>query len=179
MEWNVVVSVQKQGYKAARQFLHEYGKIMSTDYLNVMVMQVNDMEEFMGDMLMHYEMNTLALAYVGHIMPVSHRFLFQSVDEFEDKARDVVSQWLDELSGKHFFVRMHRRGFKGRLSSMEEERFLDEFILEQLEQSGRQPGKVDFSGAERVIAIETLGQEAGMSLWTSEQIQRYPFLKLK
>jgi tRNA(Ser,Leu) C12 N-acetylase TAN1 len=178
MDWNVVISVQEQGYKAARQFLHEYGKIISTDYFNVMVMQVDNLQEFMDDMLMHYEMKTLALAYVGHIMPVSHRFRFQSVDEFEIRAREIVSRWLDELAGKHFYVRIHRRGFKGRLSSMEEERFLDEFILEQLESSGKAPAKVDFSGAERVIAIETLGQEAGMSLWTSEQIKRYPFLKL-
>jgi tRNA(Ser,Leu) C12 N-acetylase TAN1 len=73
---------------------------------------------------------------------------------------------------------MHRRGFKGRLSSQEEEHFLDDYILERLASKGKTTAKIDFSGAERVIAIETVGQRAGLSLWTREQIQRYPFLKL-
>lgn len=178
MNWNVLISVQEQGYKIVRQFLHEYDHITATDYFNDMVMQVNDMETFMENMLLHYEMNTQATAYIGHIMPISEAFRFQSVEEFEIKARKVVAGWLDELAGKHFYVRMHRRGFKGRLSSMEEERFLDEFILEQLDTSGKAPARVDFSHADYVIAIETLGQDAGMSLWSSEQIDKYPFLKL-
>ncbi len=74
---------------------------------------------------------------------------------------------------------MRRRGFKGRLSSQKEEQFLDEYILNALADQGKPAAKVDFSGAERVIAIETLGQQAGMSLWSNEQLTRYPFLKLK
>ncbi|MGD8742230.1 MAG: THUMP domain-containing protein [Granulosicoccaceae bacterium] len=179
MEWNVIVSVQQQRFKAARKFLYEYGKTMTTDYMNVLVMQVEDIEEFLEDMHMLYAMQTPALNAIGRIVPVTHRFTYQSAGDFENKAREVVSYWLDELAGRHFYVRMHRRGFKGRLSSQDEERFLDEYILEQLAEKGKAPARVDFSGAQRVIAIETVGQQAGLSLWTSEQIERYPFLKLQ
>jgi tRNA(Ser,Leu) C12 N-acetylase TAN1 len=178
MDWNVVISVQNQGFKAAREFLHEYGKIKATDYFNVMIMQVNNIEDFLEDMRTLYEIQTPALIHIGRIMPVEHRFTYQTADDFEAKAREVVSQWLDDLAGKHFYVRMHRRGFKGRLSSQEEEHFLDDYILERLASKGKTTAKIDFSGAERVIAIETVGQRAGLSLWTREQIQRYPFLKL-
>ena len=74
---------------------------------------------------------------------------------------------------------MHRRGFKGRLSSQDEERFLDTFLLDELAKQGKAPAKVDFSAAQRIIAIETVGQEAGLSLWSREQVERYPFLKLQ
>ncbi|MGD9001003.1 MAG: THUMP domain-containing protein [Granulosicoccaceae bacterium] len=179
MDWNVIVSVQPQHFKAARKFLYEYGRTMKTDYMNVLVMQVEDIEEFLEDMHMLYAMQTPTLNAIGRIVPVTHRFTYQSADDFENKARAIVSDWLDELAGKHFYVRMHRRGFKGRLSSQDEERFLDDFILEQLVENGKAPAKVDFSGAQRVIAVETVGQQAGLSLWTREQIDRYPFLKLQ
>jgi len=179
MDWNVIVSVQERGYKTARKMLYEYGRVMKTDYFNILAMQVEDIDEFLEDMRILYEMNTPWLHHIGHIMPVTQRFTFQSAAEFEDKARQIVSDWLDELAGRHFFVRMHRRGFKGRLSSQEEERFLDEYILDTLASQDRRVAKVDFSAAQRVIAIETLGQQAGMSMWRDDQLVQYPFLKLK
>jgi tRNA(Ser,Leu) C12 N-acetylase TAN1 len=179
MDWNVIVSVQPEGYKAAKELLHEYGKIRKTDYFNVLVMQVDDIEDFLENLRTLYEMRTPQLQSIGRIVPVSDRFNFQTPGEFENRARNVASHWVDTLAGRHFYVRMHRRGFKGRLSSLEEERFLDEYILETLQQSGKAPAKVDFEAAERVIAVETIGQEAGMSLWTREQLEHYPFLKLK
>jgi tRNA(Ser,Leu) C12 N-acetylase TAN1 len=93
-----------------------------------------------------------------------------------------VTHWLDKLAGKHFYVRMHRRGFKGRLSSIEEERFLDDFILDSLNnlaQQGKAQAKINFEDPDSVIAVETIGQEAGLSIWSREQLVRYPFLKLK
>jgi tRNA(Ser,Leu) C12 N-acetylase TAN1 len=152
---------------------------MTTDYMNVLVMQVDDIDEFLEDMHMLYAMHTPALHAIGRIVPVTHRFTFQDPQEFENQAREVVSEWLDELAGKHFYVRMHRRGFKGRLSSQEEERFLDTFILDELGKEGKPAAKVDFEAAQSIIAIETVGQQAGLSFWSSDQLERYPFLKLQ
>lgn len=178
MEWNVIVSINGDGYQVARQMLSEYGKTHVTDYFNVLALQVEDIEEFLDQMRALYAMKVPALQNIGRIVPVTHRFNFQSPEEFETRARDVVSQWLKELAGRHFYVRMHRRGFKGRLSSVEEEHFLDGYILEQLVKQEMTLAKVDFEAAERVIAVETLGQQAGMSLWSDDELVQYPFLKL-
>ena len=179
MDWNVLVSVQQDGYKTARDLLREYGPVRKTDFFNVLVMHVDDIADFLEDMRTLFEMRAPQFNALGRIVPVSRRFTFQSAEEFETRAREIVGQWLDDLAGRHFYVRMHRRGFKGRLSSQEEERFLDEYILETLPAKQKAPARVDFEMAERVISVETVGQEAGMSLWTSEQIERYPFLKLQ
>lgn len=179
MEWNVIVSVQERGYKNARRLLGEYGRVRKTDYYNILTMAVADIAEFMEEMRALYEMQAPVVRDIGHIMPVTDRFTYQSPEEFEDKAKAVVTPWLPALAGKHFFVRMRRRGFKGRLSSQVEEQFLNEYILDTLANQGEPAAKVDFSHPQQVIAIETLGQEAGMSLWNNDQLARYPFLKLK
>lgn len=179
MEWNVVVSLKEHSLKTVRKFLSEYGELQLTDYFNVMVMQVKDIDEFLETMRANYEMHLHVLDHVGRIVPVKHHFLFQSPDEFEQKAKDVVAQWMENIAGKHFYIRIHRRGFRGRLSSQDEERFLDEFILTQLEIEGKAPAAIDFSNPDWIIVIETVGQQAGLSLWSREQIERYPFLKLK
>jgi len=178
MEWNVIISVSGEGYQPARQLLQEYGKTHATDYFNVIAMRVENIDEFLEQMRGLYTMKQPALQNIGRIIPVTQRFNFQSPEEFETRARDVVSQWLEDLAGRRFYVRMHRRGFKGRLSSVEEERFLDAYIIEQLATQGMATAQVSFETMQRVIAVETLGQQAGMSLWSDVQLRHYPFLKL-
>jgi len=54
---------------------------------------------------------------------------------------------------------------------------LDEALLETLEHRGT-PGRIDFDDPDFILDVETVGQRAGMSLWTREDLHRYPFLKL-
>ena len=178
MEWNVIVTVTERGYPVVRRLLQEYGRIEKSGFFNVLVMWVDDKEAFLEAMRTLYAAPPPELIYIGRIIPLTHHFRYQTAAEFEERAREVVSLWLDELAGCHFYVRMHRRGFKGRLSSQQEETFLDHYLLEELASRGKAAARVDFAGAERVIAVETLGQWAGFSLWTREEIERYPFLKL-
>jgi tRNA(Ser,Leu) C12 N-acetylase TAN1 len=74
-------------------------------------------------------------------------------------------------------VRLHRRGFKGRLSTPEEERFLDDALLEALQAAGT-PCSLSFDDPDAIIQIETVGNRAGLSLWTREDLARYPFLRV-
>ena len=84
---------------------------------------------------------------------------------------------MPQLAGKSFHVRMHRRGFKEALPSQQEERMLDDVLLEALERTG-QPGRIEFEDPDLILDVETVDQRAGMSLWTREQLERYPFLNL-
>jgi tRNA(Ser,Leu) C12 N-acetylase TAN1 len=72
---------------------------------------------------------------------------------------------------------MHRRGFKGKLSSVEEEHFLDEILLHRLAEAGT-PGKMDFEDPDAIIALETVGPQAGMSLFNREELKRFSILHL-
>ena len=178
MDWNVIVTAKEHGFKKARDFLYEFGRVNKTEYFNVMVMRVETVDQFLDDIKTAISINKVILEYVARVIPLTNTFMFQSPEEFEEKAQAIVADWVDELTGKRFHVRMHRRGFKDRLSSQNEESVLDTFIMNKLEQLGMEPAKIDFDDPDYIIAVETLGQFAGLSIWSREQLQLYPFLKM-
>jgi tRNA(Ser,Leu) C12 N-acetylase TAN1 len=118
-----------------------------------------------------------SLAFLGRAVPVRSTFTFQSPVEFEARAREAALAFLPELAGKSFHMRMYRHGFKGRLSSQAEERLLGAVLQEALEKAGIS-GHVTFEDPDVILAVETLGNRAGLSLWTREELLRYPLLRL-
>ena len=79
------------------------------------------------------------------------------------------------LAGKSFHVRLHRRGFKGTLSTPKEERFLDETLLDALETLGT-PGRITFTDPDSILQLETIDGRAGFRCGSAMPLQRYPFL---
>lgn len=176
-DWNVIATVHEHHYKTIKSFLGNYGQVGSSDFFNVITLKVDDIGEYLERLREAIQKDFTITSKLSHVMPVTQKFNFQNVEEFEERAKQAVEGWVAELVGKSFHVRIHRRGFKGRLSSPEEERFLDGFLIEKSTALGT-PAKIDFNDPDLIIAVETLGQQAGLSLWTREQLERYPFLKL-
>jgi len=176
-EWNTVVTVHEDGYNKARKLLERYGPVSKTDFFNVLLMQVDDQQQLLDQLREEGERDPGALSALARVVPLILTFNFRTPQEFEDKAREAVSSLLPTLGGKSFHVRMHRRGFKGKLSGMEEEKFLDTYLLEELDKAGV-PGRITFNDPDAIIAVETLGPRAGLSLWTRDDLKRYPLLHL-
>lgn len=176
-DWNVLVSVHDHGYKHARQLLKEFGTVSRTDFYNVFAVHVDDIPSMLEELKERLETDEQVRLSLARVVPVTTAFAFQSPEEFEARAKQAVLAWLPELAGKAFHVRMHRRGFKDRLSSHEEERLLAEFLLEKLEEAGT-PAHVAFEDPDVIVAIETIGQRAGLALYTREDLRRYPFFKV-
>jgi tRNA(Ser,Leu) C12 N-acetylase TAN1 len=174
-DWNVVATAHEDGYKEVRKLLAGFGPTGTTEFYNVLVMKVADptvLLEELGEMVAESPglMNDLS-----RVVPAEEAFTFQSVAEFEDAACAIALRWVPRLAGQSFHVRLNRRGFKGRLSTQDEERFLDDVLLHRLSERGT-PGRIDFEDPDAVIDIETVGGRAGMSLWTREELRRFPFL---
>src|SRR6185369_17793735 len=176
-DWNVVVTVYEDGYNAARRILERFGRVDRSDYFNILLMQVPDPRHLLDDLLEEADRDPDSISPLARVMPIFQSFTFQTPGEFEGKARQAVGAWLPALGGKSFHLRMHRRGFKGKLSSMDEERFLDTYLLEALEMAGT-PGRISFDDPDAVLALETVGTRAGLALWTREELNRYPLLHL-
>jgi len=177
LQWNVVVTAHEHRYRHAREFLLPLGEVEGTDFYNVLVMQVAEPSTFLELLGHELEAQPEYLPTLARVLPVSETFRYQSAEEFERNAKEAVLGWCQQLAGACFHVRMHRRGFKGRLSSMEEERFLDHYLLEVMAERG-DTGKIGFTDPDWIIALDTVGQRAGLSLWSRAQIQHYPLLKL-
>ena len=176
--WNVLVSVREGGFRRAVEELRPYGTVHKTPFYNVLVVNADNPEGLLDELKAEQENNPAALDWLGHIAVARDGFLFQTPEEFEHKAREHLRPLVHELAGKRFFVRMHRRGFKERLSSQREEQQLDRFILDTLREEGEAAAAIDFEDPDVIVDIQTLAQEAGIALWSRQQRARYPFLKL-
>lgn len=176
-DWNMLVSIREGGYQEALRRLRELGTVSDTEYFNVLVLRVDDVHQALERLREWYETDPQLRGWLGHAVPATDTFTFQNPAEFEAKAREVVMEWLAELAGKGFHIRMHRRGFKGRLSSAEEERRLGAAIIEALAKAGT-PAHLNFDDPDVIVSIETVGQHAGLSVWTREMLAYYPFLRL-
>ena len=176
-DWNVVVTVHEHGFAKACKLLETFGPIAKTGFFNVLVMKVADTEAFLDALQTEFDTDSALALILARVMPVSIVFFFQSPEEFEDQARKAAARLVPELAGRKFHVRMHRRGFKGHLGTQEEELFLDRFIVQRLADNGLS-AEIDFDDPDVIIALETIGQRAGLSLWTRADIERYSCLKL-
>jgi tRNA(Ser,Leu) C12 N-acetylase TAN1 len=176
-EWNVIISVNDKGFKRAFEVLPEYGTVKKTDFYNVLLMKVDDVPQFIDNLRNRSIQEPGYLSFMSRLVPVTTAFIFRSPEEFEMKAKDIVLDWVTELAGKSFHVRMRRRGFKGRLSSLDEEHFLDNILLESMVTKGK-PGRITFEDPDAIIAVETVAQWAGLSLWKREDLKQYPFIRL-
>ena len=175
--WNVVATVYDREFRDAKSRLSRFGDVRASVYRNVLLMKVADIGGFLEGLERSLGEDASLANAVSRVVPVTHGFRFTTPEEFESKAGDIMSEWLPELGGKKFHVRMHCRGFKGKLSSEREEQFLGRLVLERLQEAGM-PAAVDFDDPDVVIAVETVGQEAGISRWTRQQLREHELLKL-
>lgn len=175
--WNVVATTYSGSYAEARRLLRRYGEVTDSEYFNVLLLKVPDVGAFLAELEEVASKDMSLLNAASRIIPAQQSFDFQSPREFEEKACKALDELLPRLEGSSFHVRMHRRGFKGRLSSQEEERFLDEHILNRLEEA-HSPGRVTFDDPDVIVAVETVGQRAGLACWSRRDRERYPFLNL-
>jgi tRNA(Ser,Leu) C12 N-acetylase TAN1 len=176
-DWNVVVTVKEDGFNKARELLERFGMVRGTDYFNILLMRVPDPKEFMEQLRVEGERDPGTISSLARVMPIFLSFDFQSPQQFEERAREAVTSWLSTLEGKSFHVRMHRRGFKGKLSGMEEEKFLDSYLVDELAKEGKE-ARVTFDNPDAIIDIETIGTRAGLTLCTRADLERYPLLHL-
>lgn len=176
-DWNLVVSVRDGAFVHACRFLEQFGTVEKSCFYNVLVMKAEDPRGALERI--HEQISDIPEipSWIARIVPVTRTFTFQNPEEFEERARETVAEWLSVLAGASFHVRLHRRGFKGRLSSMEEERFLDEYLLGKLSEAGI-PGRIAFGDPDWIIVVETVGTEAGLSIWGREDRKRLPLLHL-
>lgn len=176
-EWNVVINLNERGTRQAYKKLGMFGAIRKTGFLNVLVMKVDDLPGMLETMRRWTQEDPQSLSFLSRVIPATVTFTFQAPEEFEARAAEAVLQWAPALPDKGFHVRMRRRGFKGKLSSLDEEHFLDNILLAAIEKAGA-PGHITFADPDAIIAVETIGQWAGLSIWSREELQRYPFIRL-
>lgn len=176
MEWNVVITTHDEGFERAERELEDLGDVRRTEFFNVLVMRVEDPEAFLRDVSERATLiPDLTDRGLSRVAPAQHTVSFRSAEEFEERAVPAVRELADSVAGSSFYVRVHRRGFGESLSSHDEERLLAGAIFDALEEDG-ETARVDFDDPDAVVVVEIVGPRAGISVWSRDQLRRYPFL---
>jgi len=177
-DWDTVASLHEHGFQRGYHILEQLGVVARTDYFNVVVMKVGDKDAFLRRLADLAANVPEVLRVISRVVPLAHRFQFQDAQDFEAKARAIALEWIPQLANKSFHVRLHRRGLRGQLSSKHAEQRLDTALRDALAAAGT-PGRIAFEDPDVVIEVETVGNRAGLSIWTREDLRRYPFLRVE
>lgn len=175
-DWNVVVTVSDRFARFhAERGLARFGEVERTKFHNVLVMHVDDVGRLMAALAELMGRDMTLINDLSRLMPAQATFDFATREEFDAKARTAILGWAERVAGRTFHIRLHRRGMADQLRSLDEEKLLDTALLERLAEIG-QPGHINFADPDCVIDIETVNGRAGLSLWTRDELHRYPFL---
>lgn len=175
-DWNVVVSVRPDAYRKARRLLCELGPVRKTDFYNVLLIRVEDIDELPETLARWQTINPHFTDLFSRIAPAAATFDFHSLDTFREEACAAVLRLAPPLEGRSFHVRIHRRGLRQMFSTREEESRLDDALLAALSARGR-PGRIAFDDPDAVVVIDTVNNRAGIALWSRDDLKRLPCLK--
>ena len=174
--WNVIITVFQDGFRCALRVLRELGPIERSPYHNVLVMKVSDPIALLAASESKIEQSAALYDAIFRVAPPLRIFEFQSKIKVLDEAKRMVRDWSQEMNGWPFHVRLHRRGTKHNLGTQDTEHKLNDAVIEATQKTGV-PAKISFTDPDAVIAIDTIDERAGMSLWTREDMARHRLLR--
>ncbi len=174
--WNVLVTSQ-EGY--ASELLRElkpYGRFRLSSFRNVLVGEVEDRTAFLDAVAGLCRQRPFVATWLGKVLPIDDCFSF-AVDQFADMAAERLRSYADQVANRTFHVRVERRGHKRLLNTHQLEKRLGESVFAALEARGLS-AKVKFDDPDVVLAVEILGDTAGIGAVSRELRSRYPFVKI-
>lgn len=177
MEWNAVAIPAERCFGEARRFLQAFGAVQRTNYLNVLALKTADpARTFLEALAAELEQDPGRQEILARIAPCEDTFDFQDPAGFDLRAREVGLKHVDRLLGRSFHVRIHRRGFKKDFDRLVRERTLGEALLgATAERQGQ--ARISYEDPDAVVAIEMIDGRAGLSVWSREDLQRFPLLR--
>jgi len=175
-DWNIVVTSRPGGQRAVRRALHPFVRLRRAGFRNVLIGRVGDIATFLAEVAELLEQRRSVASALGKIMPVGHIFAID-VSRFHDQLAEETAPLVEQLIGRSFHVRVERRGHKGVINTHAAELALGEALYGALEARGAKP-TVTFSDPDVVVAVEVVGNLAGIELLTRELRQRFPFVRV-
>lgn len=175
-EWNLVVTSRQGAQRRLRRALSPLVRLRTSGFRNVFVGHVEDPEGFLAAVA-DLRLRRPALEdWLGKVVVVE-RTLPVDPATFGARVQDEAARFVDRLVGRSFHVRVERRGHKGTIDSHACEQALGEFLWTELERRGARP-VIEFVDPDLIVAVELVGDTAGLALVTRELRTRFPFVKI-
>jgi tRNA(Ser,Leu) C12 N-acetylase TAN1 len=176
-DWNVLATSLEGRRDALLLALRKLGRFRPGGYRNVVIGLVEDRDQFLVRVREALAADGLLPTALAKVVPIETTTLIDA-DTAVDTLATAAEPFLDRLAGGSFFVRLERRGLKGRLHSPSVEREVGDRVWIALAARGHTP-RVDFTDPDAVLVIETIGDRAGLAVISRELRRSYPFVKVR
>jgi tRNA(Ser,Leu) C12 N-acetylase TAN1 len=174
--WNVLVTSRQSQQRRLRRALRPLVRLQACGFRNVFVGYVEDVEAFLTAVAELRARRPAVGEWMGKVLPIERTFAVDAA-RFDVQLQAESAMLVERLVGRSFHVRIERRGFKGVINSHASEKALGEHLYAALEARGARPS-VDFRDPDVVVAVEVVGDVAGLALVTRELRERFPFVKI-
>jgi tRNA(Ser,Leu) C12 N-acetylase TAN1 len=152
-----------------------FARVDRTGFYNVFVVGADEPKDLLRRLEVLAQEDPSIAKAIAHVSPAEQSFDFTTPEQFRATARQAVLTLAPRVGGKTFHVRIHRRGWKGVLTSTDEERSLAEAVIESTQQEGA-PAHVSFEDPDPVILIDIVGTRAGVAFWSRTDRREHPLL---
>ncbi len=170
-EWNVLAVSHEGEERRLRRDLRELGEFKFTNFRSLLLGKV-DLHAFLE------EVQARTIPSLARVVPVEENFRARPEDLLEI-LKDKVKKYSGRIGqGESFCVRFERRGFKGRISSLEVEEEIGGYLHDLLEEEEKNP-KVSLEDPDKLLVIQSVGTSFGIGLIDRKNRQRYPIIRVK
>lgn len=176
-DWNLLATSVEGARPVLLARLRRYGPFRGAGYRNVAIGRIDDVAAFFATLRDDLARDTILAAALARILPIAHTFRLDDSDPVESLESALVALH-PRMAGRSFFVRLERRGLHGTLHSSAVERTLGATLWRLDEAAGHQP-RVTFTDPDVIVAIETLGDRAGIALIDRPLREAYPFVRMR
>ena len=175
-EWNVLATSLEGRRPVLLAALRPLGAFWGAGYRNVLVGRVEDRDAFLEAVRERLSTHGLLEGSLTKIVPVDCVRHFEAADLRRTVVAALESS-ASRLSGKTFYVRLERRGFKGVVHTPTVEREVGEALLDAAARHGA-AARVSFRDPDIIVAVETTGSTVGIGLLTRDLRTRFPFVRV-
>jgi tRNA(Ser,Leu) C12 N-acetylase TAN1 len=175
--WNVLATSLEGRRDGLLIALRRLGRFRPGGYRNVVIGTVEDRQALLDAVRSALASDPLLPTALARLIPIEITLRFEAADVVAP-VMAAAEPLLDRLAGGSFFVRLERRGLKGRLHSPTVERELGDHVWKALVARGHTP-RVDFRDPDAILVVETLGDQAGLSVIDRALRTTYPFVKIR
>lgn len=174
--FNVVVMCRRNGERGASKELKFFGRFHTMGFRDVLVGHLDDRGRFFEELRKGREVRDPVWRYITRAVPIDEVLSF-TLETFREALGGVIDGIADRVAPGPFYVRIERRGHKGRIPTPEVEQEMGGRIIAAHERRGHS-SRVDFKEFRSIVAVETFGDVAGVGIVAREEVERYPFLKV-
>jgi tRNA(Ser,Leu) C12 N-acetylase TAN1 len=174
--WNVLATAKEGQHRRLSRLLRPFGDFRRTRFLGLFVGRVGQPLLFFEELVRLEADRPGILDPISKLLPIDKTIKF-SVDDFDDRLKEALLPYAEQIQNGSFYVRIERRGHKGEIHSQHLEQGLGRVLIEQLRASGYAPS-LNFKDPDLILVVETLDDTCGLAALPRDLRDRFPFIRV-